>query len=44
MYLIKKKYGKGKYRIRYFIVNNNLKKPEKSKNKKSGYSEYIKIK
>ena len=41
--LKKDKYGSGKYRIRYFIVDDNVKNPWKSKKKKMGYSKYIDI-
>ncbi len=42
--LDKKKYGKGQYQIAYFIIKDDIKDPTKSKDKETGYSDYIKIK
>ncbi len=42
--LDKQKYGKGKYKVAYFIVSNNEKGPAKSEKKESGYSKVIEIK
>ena len=39
--LNKDKYGSGKYRIRYFIVNKNVKNPGKIKKKEIGYSKFV---
>ncbi|SEH06305.1 acyltransferase family protein [Candidatus Venteria ishoeyi] len=41
--LSKKKFGKGRYRVRYFIVNNKIKDPGKYKNKEIGFSEFVQI-
>ncbi len=41
--LDKQKYGKGKYKIRYFIVDGNADNPEKAKKLGTGYSKYIEI-
>ncbi|HIP13449.1 MAG TPA: acyltransferase [Arcobacter sp.] len=40
----KKKYGKGKYRIRYFVISANSSNPSKAKKLISGYSKYIILK
>lgn len=40
----KQKYGKGKFRIKYFIVNANTSNPSKAKKLTSGYSKYIILK
>ena len=42
--LDKQKFGKGKYKVAYFIVSNNKKDPSKSEKKESGYSKMIEIK
>jgi len=42
--LDKQKFGKGKYRVGYFIVNEKAKDPGKAKKIESGFSEYIEIK
>lgn len=41
--LDKKKFGKGKYRIRYFIVKSDVENPGKSKNKERGFSDYVQV-
>lgn len=41
--LDKQKYGKGKYRIRYFIVDGNADNPEKAIKLGTGYSKYIEL-
>ena len=41
--LDRKKYGRGKYRIQYFITNENDKDPGNSDKKEIGYSEYVTI-
>lgn len=42
--LDKQKFGKGKYKVVYFIVSDNEKDPAKSKKKESGYSKVIEVK
>ncbi len=42
--LDKQKYRKGKYRIRYFIVDENADNPERAKKLETGYSKYIELK
>lgn len=41
--LDKDKYGPGKYRVRYFIVNDNIINPGKSEKKEIGYSKVIEV-
>lgn len=40
----KKKYGKGKYKVRYFIVSDSVENSAKSKKKETGYSKVIEVK
>lgn len=41
--LKKEKYSAGTYRVRYFIVDENIKKPGKEKRIEQGFSKYIEI-
>jgi predicted class III extradiol MEMO1 family dioxygenase len=42
--LDKNKYGKGKYKIGYFVIKDTTKNPSKSTKKESGYSKVIEVK
>lgn len=42
--LEKQKFGKGKYKVGYFIISDTEKKPTKSEKKESGYSKVIEVK
>ncbi len=41
--LDKQKHSKGRYKIRYFIVDENIKNPGKEKKIEQGFSEYIEL-